>query len=158
MIDASTPGPAPRRPVKRSVSLAIPAADGGRLLLVRRPPDDEDLPGVWGLPAASLSEGERWEEAVARAAREKLGVVVAPGRELERGELERAGYRLEMRLFEAVLVRGEPAVPQPAAGVTQYSEWRWGSADDVRPAAERGSLCSQLLLRAAGRHGSPGTR
>ena len=26
--------------------------------VVRRPDDDESLPGVWGLPAASLGEGE----------------------------------------------------------------------------------------------------
>ena len=39
------------RGLKRSVSLVI--EDGGRVLLVRRPDDDDDLPGVWGLPAAS---------------------------------------------------------------------------------------------------------
>ena len=46
------------------------------LLLVRRPDDDDDLPGVWGLPAASLAEGESEEDAVRRAGREKLGVEV----------------------------------------------------------------------------------
>ena len=50
---------------KRSVSLVIEGPDG--LLLVRRPDDDESLPGVWGLPAASLAQGESEEDAVRRA-------------------------------------------------------------------------------------------
>ena len=44
------------------------------LLLVRRPDDDENLPGVWGLPAVSLAAGESEEDAVRRAGRDKLGV------------------------------------------------------------------------------------
>ena len=46
---------------KRSVSLVIEGPDG--LLLVRRPDDDESLPGVWGLPAVSLAPGESEEDA-----------------------------------------------------------------------------------------------
>jgi 8-oxo-dGTP diphosphatase len=152
MIDDSGAGTEPPRRVKRSVSLAIRDADGG-LLLVQRPPDDEELPGAWGLPAATLQHGESCEAAVERAARDKLGIDVRPGRVLGRGEQERAGYRLEMRLYEATLLGGEPHVPQPVPGVTQYSGWRWGLDDDVRPAAERGSLCSRLMLEAGGRAG-----
>ena len=50
------------------------------LLLVRRPEDDESLPGVWGLPAASLAGSESEEDAVRRAGREELGVEVVPVR------------------------------------------------------------------------------
>jgi ADP-ribose pyrophosphatase YjhB (NUDIX family) len=135
-------------PVKRSVSLAVREPGGSGLLLVRRPPDDAELPGVWGLPAATLTDGEGWEQAVRRAAREKLGVEVEVGPELNRGAQVRAAYRLEMRLYAATLTGGTPRVPQPRPGVTQYSEWRWGRAEQVRPAAEQGSLCSQLLLGA----------
>ena len=42
--------------MKRSISLVIESPAG--ILLVLRPDDDESLPGVWGLPAASLREGE----------------------------------------------------------------------------------------------------
>jgi ADP-ribose pyrophosphatase YjhB (NUDIX family) len=134
--------------VKRSVSLAIHDR-GGRVLLVRRPPDDDDLPLAWGLPAASLAAGESWEDAVTRAARDKLGVPVEPGRVLAEGHLDRDRYRLEMRLFEARILHGHPAVPQAAPGVTQYVDWRWGSAPDLVPAADAGSLCSKLYLRAS---------
>jgi ADP-ribose pyrophosphatase YjhB (NUDIX family) len=134
-----------RRGLKRSVSLAI-HGPGGRVLLVQRPPDDDDLPLVWGLPAASLAAGEGWDGAVRRAAREKLGVVVEPGRLLESGGLDRAAYRLEMRLYEARVVAGEPLVPQPVEGVTQYLGWRWGEPEELEPAAGAGSLCSRLYL------------
>lgn len=131
--------------VKRSVSLAIHDEDG-RVLLVQRPADDEDLPLVWGLPAASLVAGEGWEDAVRRAARGKLGVDVEPIDCLREGALDRAGYRLEMRLYEARIARGRPSVPQPVAGVTQYRAWRWGPGSALGDAAERGSLCSRLYL------------
>jgi ADP-ribose pyrophosphatase YjhB (NUDIX family) len=131
---------------KRSVSLAVHDADG-RVLQVQRPPDDEDLPLAWGLPAASLRPGEDWRAAVERAARDKLGVAVEPLLVLGQGHLDRPGYRLMMRLYEARLVEGEPSVPQPAPDVTQYVAWRWGRAADLEPAAAAGSLCSRLYLR-----------
>jgi ADP-ribose pyrophosphatase YjhB (NUDIX family) len=130
---------------KRSVSLAI-HGPAGTVLLVRRPPDDPDLPLAWGLPAASLGPGEDWAAAVRRAARDKLGLDVQPGTVLEAGGLERAAYLLEMRLYEARVLRGEPSVPQPVAGVTQYVDWRWGEPAELGPAAAAGSLCSRLYL------------
>lgn len=135
------------KPVRRAVSFAITnPGRSGRVLLVRRPLDDADLPGVWGLPAGSPREGESDEEAVLRAGREKLGVELDVGGELRRGITERTGYRLEMGLFEAQIAAGEPAIPQPHSEVTQYIDWRWGEPEELRPAAERGSLCSRLYL------------
>jgi 8-oxo-dGTP diphosphatase len=134
--------------VKRSVSLAITdPRQPGALLLVQRPDDDADLPGVWGLPAASLGEGESWEAAAGRAGREKLGVELTVHGVLQRGTLQRDGYLLDMRLYAAGIAAGEPHVPQEAPGVTQYRAWRWGAPAALQPAAERGSLCSQLYLR-----------
>ena len=121
------------------MSLVIERPEG--LLLVRRPDDDEDLPGAWGLPAATLADGESQEDAVRRAGRDKLGVEVRPLRAL--GE---DGF---MTGWEAELVFGEPAVPQPGPH-TQYAELRWGDPSELVPAARRGSLCSRVLLRARG--------
>ncbi len=135
------------KPIKRSVSFAIfRPGRPDELLVVRRPPDDEDLPDLWGLPAGSLRPGEDWAGAVRRAGRDKLGVHLAVGPELNRGTLERAGYTLEMRLFEATITSGSPSAPQSVAGVTQYSAWKWGTAGDLVPASVRGSLCSRLFL------------
>lgn len=111
------------------------------LLLVRRPEGDESLPGVWGLPAASLAEGESEEDAVRRAGREKLGVEVRA--------LRAMGRDGGMTDWEAEIVAGRPSVPQDGPN-TQYAELRWGDAGELVPAARQGSLCSRALLRARG--------
>jgi ADP-ribose pyrophosphatase YjhB (NUDIX family) len=135
--------------IKRSVSFVIEAADDpSRVLAVRRPPDDDDLPDAWGLPAGSLRAGESWQDAVLRAGREKLGVELEVGDVLEEGELERAGFTLHMRLYAARIAAGEPHVPQPTPGVTQYAALEWATADRFEPAARAGSLCCRLYLRA----------
>jgi 8-oxo-dGTP pyrophosphatase MutT (NUDIX family) len=128
------------RPFKQSISLVIEGPRG--LLLVRRPDDDQDLPGLWGLPAASLEHNETEEEAVRRAGRAKLGVEVRPVRILG----EATGGRAQMRDWEAEIVSGRPAVPQPGPG-TQYDELRWGDAAELAPAARAGSLCCRALLQ-----------
>jgi 8-oxo-dGTP diphosphatase len=135
------------KPLKRSVALVVDGPEG--VLLVRRPDDDESLPGAWGLPAATLAEGETEEDAVRRAGREKLGVDVRPLGVLGEEEDERPGYRIAMRDWAVEIAAGEPAVPQPGPG-TQYDSWRWGPAEDLAPAARRGSLCARVLLRERG--------
>jgi 8-oxo-dGTP diphosphatase len=129
--------------VKRSVSLVIEGPEG--VLLVRRPDDDESLPGVWGLPAASLREGESEREAVTRAGRDKLGVEVEPLRPIGTDQ----GERTVMRDWAARIAAGQPSVPQLAEG-TQYVDWRWAEAGELAPAARAGSLCARVLLRALG--------
>jgi NADH pyrophosphatase NudC (nudix superfamily) len=121
------------------VSLVI--EDGDRVLLVRRPADDHDLPGVWGLPAATVAEGESEQDAVRRAGREKLGVDLRP--------LEAVGSDGFMTDFRAEIVTGEPAVQRGGTN-TQYVEVRWGGLHELVPAARAGSLCSRVLLRARG--------
>ena len=98
----------PRRPaialvIEESVASGPRGTAGAllRWLLVRRPEDDPDLPGVWGLPAGSHAEGETDEALVRRIGREKLGVETADLGRLCEGHLERPGYRLEMRLHAA---------------------------------------------------------
>jgi 8-oxo-dGTP diphosphatase len=129
---------------KRSVSLVIEGPEG--LLLVRRPDDDESLPGVWGLPAVSLAPAESEEDAVRRAGRDKLGVDVEP--------VEPVGREGGMTDWKARVAAGEPAVPQPGPN-TQYTDLRWGEPAELVPAAREGSLCCRVLLRARGLDWSP---
>jgi ADP-ribose pyrophosphatase YjhB (NUDIX family) len=133
--------------LKRSVSLVIEGPEG--VLLVRRPDDDESLPGLWGLPAASLGEGESEREALLRVGRDKLGIEVEPLEAIGEEEAERADHRIAMRDWSARIVAGEPAVPRPGEG-TQYVEWRWGDPAELAPAARAGSVCARVLLRALG--------
>jgi ADP-ribose pyrophosphatase YjhB (NUDIX family) len=135
------------KPLKRSVSLVIEGPAG--VLLVRRPDDDDSLPGLWGLPAASLREGESEHDALVRAGHEKLGVEVEPLRPIGDEEAERRSYRIAMRDWAARIVAGVPAVPQASQG-TQYVEWRWGDPAELAPAARAGSVCARVLLRALG--------
>lgn len=141
------PGTRPPRPALALV-IEDPASAGGapRWLLVRRPDDDPDLPGVWGLPAGSHAEGETDDALVRRIGREKLGVETEDLGRLSEGYLDRTGYRLEMRLHAARIVAGEPRVPQSVPGVTQYSEWGWRPPVELRDGARRGSLCCRLAL------------
>jgi 8-oxo-dGTP pyrophosphatase MutT (NUDIX family) len=135
------------RRIKRSVAVVIrDFQDPTRVLLVQRPPDDEDLPLAWGLPAASLRDGESWGDAVARAAREKLGLRVEPGVLLNEGKSTRRVYMLHMRLYEAELVEGTPRLDLDSNEGTRYVDWTWGAPELLEPAAQRGSLCSRLFL------------
>ncbi len=119
------------------------------MLLVRRPDDDDSLPGLWGLPAASLREDESERDALLRVGRDKLGVTVEPLRPIGEEEAERSGYRIAMRDWAARIASGEPSVPQAGEG-TQYVEWRWGDPAELAPAARAGSVCARVLLRSVG--------
>jgi len=135
------------KPLKRAVSLVIEGPAG--VLLVRRPDDDDSLPGLWGLPAASLREGELENDALLRVAREKLGVTVELLRPIGEEEADRPGYRIAMRDWAARIAAGEPSLPQAGEG-TQYVDWRWGDPAELAPAARAGSVCARVLLRAVG--------
>ncbi|MDR7571047.1 MAG: NUDIX domain-containing protein [Armatimonadota bacterium] len=146
--------------VKRSVALLVyPPGERGRFVVVRRPEHEEELPGVWGLPAATLRLGEEEIEAVHRVAREKLGIEVRLLGVRAHGVQERSGYRLEMRLWEAELVGPEPRLPQPSSdpGVTHYTDWRWARAAALEEAARQGSLCARLALETLGPYSSTGS-
>lgn len=139
------------RGVRESVACVVHRDDARRrVLAVLRPQDDPDLPGIWGLPAASRRPGESWEAAVERIGRDKLGVRLRPGRVLAEGERARAEYVLKMRLYEARLEEGEPRVAQRVPGVTQYAAWRWADARLLEPGARAGSLCCRLYLEVQG--------
>lgn len=138
--------------VRRAVAAAV-RRDDSLLLAVRRPDEpDEELPGLWGLPATTLKEGESDEDALRRLGREKLGVELEPGRVLASGEQRRAAYTLRMTVCEASL-SGEPRLPTRTANVagTLYDALDWLPPASFRDAAERGSLCCALFLKEHGR-------
>ena len=142
------------KPLKQSVAVVIRGASPGlapSLLTVRRPVDDAELPDIWGLPAATLRDPERWEEAVRRLGHEKLGVRLAVVTELHEGTQERPEYLLHMKLFEARVLEGEPDVDQPVEGATRYTEWKWSDSDELVSGARKGSLCCRLFLSGLGR-------
>lgn len=129
--------------MKHSVALVVRDA-AGRFLAVRRPEDPADpLAGVWGLPAITLLDGEDERAAARRVGPAKLGVTVSVGRKL--GEL--TSGRLRLADYEAVILSGEPSVPQPDDSMTQYAECQFTADTSILDeAARRGSLCAQVFL------------
>ncbi|HWE91014.1 MAG TPA: NUDIX hydrolase [Pseudonocardiaceae bacterium] len=138
------------KPLNQSVALVIEDDNGG-FLVVKRDENDDSLPGVWGLPAASLRPGETVEDAAARAGRDKLGVTVKIADFIgdKRGD---EGNRFNhLREYRAEIIEGTPSVPQPDRSVSQYAEVRYTADPTVLfDAARQGSLCSQIYLRELG--------
>lgn len=139
--------------MKHSVAVVVrrPVDDteeAGAFLVVRRPDDPADpLRGAWGLPAVTVRHGEDEPGAVVRAGRVKLGVELAPGRRIGEKTVDRGGYLLRLADYEAVIVSGEPGVPQPDASMTQYTACRFTADPAVLDeAAARGSVCAQVFL------------
>jgi ADP-ribose pyrophosphatase YjhB (NUDIX family) len=117
---------------------------------VRRPDEPgEELPGVWGLPATTLRDREAPEDGVRRLGREKLGVELTPLRALARGAQQRSDYTLRMKVYTASM-KGEPWLPHrtPRPSGTLYDALDWLPPEAFREAAERGSLCCELLVGA----------
>ena len=134
-------------PIKHSVAVMI--FNGDQVLAIRRPDDDDELPGIWGLPAGTCRGAETVEQVIGRIGREKLGVILEPIRKIAFGTQERLAYKLEMELWE-VSMQGTPT----------YREWKWSPVDVLAPGADRGSLCCELALKSNKRNiqGSSHTR
>ena len=127
-------------PVKRSIAVAI--FHGDNVLSVRRPDDDDELPGSWGLPAGTLRAGETTEDLIKRIGREKLGMELKPVRQINCGKQMRAQYLLEMELWEAAM---------EGSKYPSHRQWRWASIESLRGSAEAGSLCCELAVKSKDR-------
>jgi ADP-ribose pyrophosphatase YjhB (NUDIX family) len=115
------------------------------VLAVQRPDEpDEELPGVWGLPATTLQTGESDGDGIRRLGREKLGVDLTALHPLGSAKQQRADYTLTMTVYEASMT-GEPSLRRAPAG-TSYAALSWRPADVFKEAAERGSLCCELFV------------
>ena len=124
--------------------------DSSEILIIKRPEDDTDLPNIWGIPAGSVKEGETYEESIVRNGRNKLGVELKVGKLIGRGNLDRGGYILHGEEYEAEIISGVLKVPQENGEGTQYQDWKWGTYEDLREAASKHSLCSNLYLKNVG--------
>lgn len=140
------------KPVKCSLAAVIRRAAGTEeFLAVRRPLDDDRLPGVWGLPAVTLRPGELPEQALRRLGEEKLGVGLMPARFIGIRAADRGGHLLILMDLEAELVEGTPDVAAARTAGTVYVDQRWTSDPLLlADAARRGSVCSRILLESLG--------
>ncbi|MEX0920125.1 MAG: NUDIX domain-containing protein [Candidatus Pacearchaeota archaeon] len=134
------------KPIKYAIAFVIYNQDRTKFLIVQRPSDDDNLPDAWGLPAGSVKDNETFEECIIRSGKEKLGVELKPTKFIGRSNVERNNSILHMEEYEAEIESGKPKVPQPIKGMTQYQQWKWGEGSDLKDAASKGSLCSQIYL------------
>jgi hypothetical protein len=133
------------KPVKHSVAVVVRSPADGAFLVVRRPDEPGDLlAGLWGLPAVTLLDGEDERAAVVRAGRVKLGVELAAGARIGEKTADRGGYLLRLADYEATIVDGVPAVPQPDGSMTQYTACRY-TADERQADVERAAAFRERI-------------
>jgi ADP-ribose pyrophosphatase YjhB (NUDIX family) len=127
-------------PVKHSIAVVV--RDGNQILAIRRPDDDDELPGIWGLPAGTFRASETLDDLIRRIGRDKLGVSLRPVRKLAEGAQDRERYRLAMELWEAAMT-GTP-------DISGRIQWKWTALEELKQGSEQGSLCCRLALSQAG--------
>ncbi len=139
------------KPSYEAVSLIITDEDG-KFLAVKRPDNpNDDIAGVWGLPAANLQEGESHEEAARRIGMQKLGVEIELGVKVGDSTHDRTTYTLHLTDYKAKVKSGVPAAPQSDTSVTQYSKCKFSDDPNLLvPAAQKGSQCTQIYLESLG--------
>jgi hypothetical protein len=127
------------KPFKRAITVLIRRGD--LILSVRRHDNDDELPGVWGLPAGSFRSSESLDDLIARIGQQKLGVALTPIRKLADGTQDRPAYRLQMELWEVAM-----------EGIPDHPEFKWCSLEVLRPGMAQGSLCCELALGQKGQN------
>ena len=125
-----------RTSLRTKHSVAVLIRKGTEVLAIRRPDDDDELPGIWGLPAGTCRDRESSGDLVRRIGREKLSVDLVPLRVLASGSQVRETYSITMDLVECSMT-GEP----------RCREWKWTPWSILEDGEAAGSLCCQLALR-----------
>ena len=122
-----------------------------QILVVKRPPEDENLPNVWGLPAVVVEEDELPEVAVKRLGLEKLSTSIEPVSYLGIKRADRGSYELILMDIVANLIGEPPSVIDAPTNNTKYVDQKWTSDFSILlEAATKGSLCSQIFLESKG--------
>jgi ADP-ribose pyrophosphatase YjhB (NUDIX family) len=145
-------------PNKFSIAIVLKNSKG-EILAVKRPSDDDSLPNVWGLPAVTARPGELPETAALRVGKEKLHCDIRLTRTVGIKSADRGNHVLTLLEIEAEISGGKPDVLAARTTATKYVGQKWtGDLNVFKEAAEKGSLCSQILLESSGvryeHHGS----
>lgn len=141
------------KPNREAVSLVITDDDNKFLTVKRAVNPNDDLGGVWGLPAVLLKEGESHKDAALRVGRQKLGVDIELGTKIGDSTHERKAYILHLTDYEAKIVKGIPTVPQGQSdqSIIHYAECKFSSDPAILlKAAKKGSQCTQIFLESKG--------
>lgn len=134
------------------VAIALKKKDSEEFLVVKRPIGDEDFANHWGLPAATMKEGELPEDCAKRVCREKLNCEGIPKRFLGIMYQKRNAYNIFLMDVEMELVEGTvPDVNRSDTKNTDYTEQKWTTDPmDLMPSAVLGSCCASVFLQDRG--------
>ncbi len=80
--------------------------------------------GKWEFPGGKVEPGESFGEALVREIAEELGIEIAVGHHLGRGEARTLHYAIVLDVYSATLTTG---TPRP----TEHAELRWLGADEL---------------------------
>lgn len=140
------------KPTKFAVAVALTNPDNNEeILVVERPPNDDSLPNIWGLPAASLKTNELPEEIVKRVGRAKLGTEILPESMIGIKRFDRGEYEIILMDIRAKLIGPQPDVKRANADSTIYVNQKWTSDFSILiPGAKQGSLCDRIFLESQG--------
>lgn len=140
------------KPTKFSIAVVLLNPENtSEFLAVKRPPDDDSLPNVWGLPALTVKNGELPEEAVTRLGIEKLATNIEADSFIGIKRAERTIYELILMDISAKLKGIQPSVKDASTSGTKYVDQKWTSNYDIlKEAASKGSLCSRIFLESKG--------
>jgi hypothetical protein len=136
------------KPIKYVVAVILrDAQHPDRFLVVKRPSDDPDLRGHWGLPAVTLQAGELPENGAQRVCWEKLNCAAVPTRFIGTMFQKRNSYDICLMDIEMTLVAGAPDCTQSNTKVTKYVEQKWTNDPmELMASAAEGSCCSSIFL------------
>lgn len=140
------------KPTKFAIAVVVRnPRNKSEVLAVLRPPNDDSLPNVWGLPAVVVKEGELPEESVKRLGVEKLATEIRAVSYVGIKQIEREEFELILMDIEAELVGGSPSVTLATTTGTKYVDQLWVSDYAIfKEAASKGSLCTRIFLESQG--------
>lgn len=104
---------------------------GNEIILVKRGVNEEYNPGVWGLPAGSVDEGEDSVSAVIRETKEEVGISFSSNNiEFVTNcyvQFESTGTKLEFCLYKVI----SDSKPEVILDENEFDDFAWVSLENL---------------------------
>jgi ADP-ribose pyrophosphatase YjhB (NUDIX family) len=139
------------KPTTYAVAVIVSNPENSKEFLLVKRPLSGPVPGIWGLPAATLKPGELPEDGVRRVGTEKLGCKIVPFEFVGSAVQERSDAFLQILDYKVKVAAGQPDVRKAVTAGTKYVDQKWTSdPKEMLPGATAGSLCEQIFLNSLG--------
>jgi 8-oxo-dGTP diphosphatase len=108
---------------KKIVVVAAAIYHDNQILIARRS-SQQDFSGKWEFPGGKVEKGEIVQQALQREIKEELGCVIQVGAFIAKSYVDIANKCIEMSLFQATIVQGEPKT-------IEHQELRWICVEEL---------------------------